>query len=166
MSTAIAASTTPTQSRREWRGQALLFAAAYLLYGAARWVCVGDIGTARRHAHWIVDLERGLSANVEGGVQGALTGTPAIWLLNHVYIAAQLVVVPGARGCSEPSRRVRGGGRTRAGGRDALARDAHRVALLGPARHAGGRRDRQSLRLRRGRRPGHDSGRLRHRSRR
>ena len=85
-----------TQAQREWRSQAFLFACAYLLYSAARWVCVGDIGTATQHARWIVDLEQGTRSNIESSVQGALTGTPVIWLLNHVYVAAQLVVLPGS----------------------------------------------------------------------
>jgi hypothetical protein len=96
VSTAAAVAIAPPRARREWRSQAFLFACAYLLYSAARWVCVGDTATATRHAYWIVNLEADFRANVESGVQRTVTGTPLIWLLNHVYIAAQLVVVPGA----------------------------------------------------------------------
>jgi membrane-associated phospholipid phosphatase len=96
VSTAAAISVPAGHTRREWRRQAGLFLAAYLLYSAARWICVGDTATATRHAHWIVDLEKSLRANVESGVQQSLTGTPLLWLLNHVYIAAQLIVVPGS----------------------------------------------------------------------
>jgi hypothetical protein len=81
---------------RPGRRELLLFGAAYLLYSLARWVCIGDTDVATRHAHWIVDLERSASIDVEGSVQRGLEGTPLIWLLNHLYIAAQLVVVPGA----------------------------------------------------------------------
>jgi membrane-associated phospholipid phosphatase len=73
-----------------------LFAAAYLAYSAARWLCVGDLETAQDHARWILDLERAALVDVEAGVQDALTGTPLLWLLNHLYLLAQLAVVPGA----------------------------------------------------------------------
>jgi PAP2 superfamily len=69
---------------------------AYLLYSAARWVTVGDLGTAKAHAEWIVGVERDLHVEIEASVQRALEGTWVLWLLNHFYIAAQLVVVPGA----------------------------------------------------------------------
>ena len=73
-----------------------LFVLAYLLYSAGRWVAVGDLGTATRHAHSILDLERHLGVAVEATVQRALENTPELWVLNHLYLAAQLVVVPGA----------------------------------------------------------------------
>ena len=79
-----------------WRRQVGLFAGAYLAYSAARWLCVGDLETARDHAHWIADLERATFVDVEASVQDGLTGTPILWLLNHLYLLAQLVVVPGA----------------------------------------------------------------------
>jgi PAP2 superfamily len=78
------------------RAQLALFGFAYLLYSAARWVTVGDLSTARAHAEWIVHLEDHLGVADEARVQDALRGTWAIWLLNHLYLAAQLVVVPGA----------------------------------------------------------------------
>src|SRR3954447_17266038 len=73
-----------------------LFLLAYLLYSGARWLTVGDLGAARAHARWIVDLEDHLGVADEATVQHALSGTFAIWLLNHLYLAAQLIVVPGA----------------------------------------------------------------------
>jgi PAP2 superfamily len=73
-----------------------LFAGAYLAYSAARWVCVGDLASARAHADWILDLERAAHVDVEETVQEGLTGTALLWLLNHLYLVAQLVVVPGA----------------------------------------------------------------------
>jgi hypothetical protein len=79
-----------------WRRQVGLFAAAYLAYSAARWIAVGDLATAREHADRILDLERDLNADIESAVQEGLTGTPLLWLLNHLYLLAQLVVVPGA----------------------------------------------------------------------
>jgi hypothetical protein len=73
-----------------------IFALAYLLYSMARWITVGDLPTAVANAHWIVDFERSLGVNIEDPVQQALSGTTAIWFLNHVYLAAQLVVLPGS----------------------------------------------------------------------
>jgi PAP2 superfamily protein len=78
------------------RAQLALFGFAYLLYSAARWVTVGDLSTARAHAEWIVHLEDHLGIADEASVQDALRGTWAIWALNHAYLAAQLIVVPGA----------------------------------------------------------------------
>jgi PAP2 superfamily len=79
-----------------WLRQALLFLTAYLLYGASRWVMTGDQATALEHARWIVELEDTLGVAVEASVQQALDGTPLLWLLNHAYVAAQLLVVPAA----------------------------------------------------------------------
>ena len=73
-----------------------LFLLAYLVYSAARWVTVGDLGAARAHAAWILHLEDHLGVADEASVQRALSGTWAIWVLNHLYLVAQLVVVPAA----------------------------------------------------------------------
>jgi membrane-associated phospholipid phosphatase len=81
---------------RTGRGQLLLFLGAYVLYSMSRHVAVGDLDIATRHAHWIVDLERAIAADVEQSVQSALGSSVMLWLLNHVYLAAQLIVVPGA----------------------------------------------------------------------
>jgi len=78
------------------RRQVGLFLLAYLVYSAARWAFIGDLPTARDHAAWIVDVEQRLGVATEASVQHALTGTWILWLLNHAYVAAQLVVVPGA----------------------------------------------------------------------
>jgi membrane-associated phospholipid phosphatase len=85
-----------TRLSRRARVQLGIFALAYLLYSAARWLTIGDLSTAREHANWILDLEHRLGLAVEASVQQALTGTVALWLLNHLYLAAQLVVLPGA----------------------------------------------------------------------
>jgi hypothetical protein len=79
-----------------WLRQALLFLAAYLLYGASRWVVTGDQENALEHARWIVELEQTLGVAVEASVQQALDGTVLLWLLNHAYVAAQVGVVPAA----------------------------------------------------------------------
>lgn len=76
------------------RAQIALFALAYLVYSAARFVTVGDLPTAREHAQWIVDLERSTGTLVEASVQQALTGSWLLWVLNHLYLAAQLAVIP------------------------------------------------------------------------
>jgi PAP2 superfamily len=77
------------------RKQIGIFVLAYLLYSAARWVTVGDLHTARVHADWILELERSTGTAVEASVQRALEGTWILWLLNHLYLAAQLIVLPG-----------------------------------------------------------------------
>jgi PAP2 superfamily len=73
-----------------------VFLLAYLVYSAARWVTIGELDVAQANADWIMDLERQLGVATEASVQGALTGTWVLWLLNHLYLAAQLVVLPGA----------------------------------------------------------------------
>src|SRR3954451_15296230 len=78
------------------RTQIGLFGLAYLLYSAARWVTVGDLPSAQAHAQWILHAERHVGVATEASVQHSLSGTWAIWVLNHLYLAAQLVVVPGA----------------------------------------------------------------------
>ena len=77
-----------------WRKQLSIFLAAYLLYDAARWIFSSDLGQARRHAEWIVDLERSVHVAIEGSVQRALDSGAPSWILSNVYLAAQLVVLP------------------------------------------------------------------------
>jgi PAP2 superfamily protein len=69
---------------------------AYALYSAARFVTKGDLTVAQAHAEWILGVERDLGVASEASVQRALTGSPVLWVLNHLYLIAQLVVVPGA----------------------------------------------------------------------
>ena len=78
------------------RTQLGVFLAAYVLYDVARWITVGEITPATEHAHWVLDLERSLGVAVEHSVQNALDGGAATWLLSNVYLAAQLVVLPGS----------------------------------------------------------------------
>jgi hypothetical protein len=78
------------------RAQLGIFLVAYLVYSAARWLTVGDLGVATANAHWILDLEHRLGLADEASIQASLTGTWMLWLLNHLYLAAQLVVLPGA----------------------------------------------------------------------
>jgi hypothetical protein len=85
----------PTLSPRA-RAQLGIFLLAYLLYSAARFVTIGDLGVATHNAEWIIDLEDKLGLAFEASVQQDLTGTVFLWVLNHLYLAAQLVVLPGA----------------------------------------------------------------------
>src|SRR4051794_229507 len=77
------------------RRELFLFLGAYLAYSTSRYLSVGDLTTATDHAQWVVGVQRSLGVNVEASVQSALHGTAAIWILNNLYLAAQLVVVPG-----------------------------------------------------------------------
>jgi len=77
------------------RRELFLFLGAYLAYSTSRYLSVGDLTTATDHAQWVVDVQRSVGVNVEASVQSALHGTVAIWILNNLYLAAQLVVVPG-----------------------------------------------------------------------
>jgi len=76
--------------------QVALFFLAYLVYSGARYFTIGDLGDATANAHWIVGFEDDFGMGIESAVQTALTGTAVLWVLNHVYLAAQLVVLPGA----------------------------------------------------------------------
>ena len=80
---------------RGWT-QVGVFVLAYVVYSIARWLTVGELPAATANAEWIVDLERSVALDVEASVQDALTGSTALWILNHLYLAAQLVVLPGA----------------------------------------------------------------------
>lgn len=83
-------------ARRSWPREIWLFAAAYCAYGLARWFATGETVDAVANAHAIVSLQAGIGMDVEDAVQGALMGTGWLWLLSHLYLAAQFVVLPGA----------------------------------------------------------------------
>jgi len=76
------------------RAQIGLFLFAYLVYSAARFVTIGDLPSAQEHARWIVDVERSTGTGFEASVQEAFTGTWVMWVLNHLYLIAQLGVIP------------------------------------------------------------------------
>ena len=76
------------------RAQIGLFLFAYLVYSAARFVTIGDLPSAQDHARWIVDLENSTGTGVESSVQNAFSGTWMMWVLNHLYLIAQLGVIP------------------------------------------------------------------------
>jgi hypothetical protein len=77
------------------RRELFLFLGAYLLYSTSRYVSVGDLTTATDHARWVVGLQKSIGVNVESSVQTALHGSWVIWVLNNLYLAAQIIVVPG-----------------------------------------------------------------------
>ena len=81
---------------RRHRAELAMFAGAYVLYNAGRWVTAGEIGPATCNAHWIWHAEQALGVAIEHSVQSGLQGTVSMWLLSHIYLAAQLVVLPGA----------------------------------------------------------------------
>jgi membrane-associated phospholipid phosphatase len=78
------------------RVQLGLFLLAYLLYSAARWVTVGDLSVAKTNADWIMSFEHHLGVASEASIQHGLEGTWMLWVLNHLYLAAQLIVLPGS----------------------------------------------------------------------
>ncbi|MDA0174748.1 phosphatase PAP2 family protein [Solirubrobacter taibaiensis] len=65
-----------------------LFGAAYLLYNAGRGVTSGQMDLALSNAQWVVAAQGGVG--LEREVQAAVGGA----LLSHVYLAAQIVVLP------------------------------------------------------------------------
>jgi membrane-associated phospholipid phosphatase len=75
-----------------WRRELLLFGAAYLLYNAGRGITSGQTDLAIANANWVIDAQGG--TGFERSVQDALGG---LWmtLLSHIYLAAQIVVLPG-----------------------------------------------------------------------
>ena len=73
-----------------------LFAGAYLLYNVGRWLTVGDMDTAVANAEWIVRSEETLGLAIERSVQDGLQGGLSMWVLSHLYLAAQFLVLPGA----------------------------------------------------------------------
>jgi membrane-associated phospholipid phosphatase len=78
------------------RTQLLLFAAVYVVYLAGRWATAGDMSAALTHAGWVIDAEQATGIAVERSLQRSLDGGVTMWLLSNVYLAAQLVVLPGA----------------------------------------------------------------------
>jgi hypothetical protein len=99
---AAPAATRPSEPRaawhtgRAWTWQTTLLAlvVAYVTYTVAKLLTADDLGAARSNALWVVGLERSLGVAVEGPVQQALDAPALVWLFNHLYMAAQFIVVP------------------------------------------------------------------------
>jgi membrane-associated phospholipid phosphatase len=68
----------------------------YGLYHAGRWLFAGRGQVAREHADQVIHVERSLHIAIEASVQRALDAPVLSWLLANLYLAAQLVVLPGA----------------------------------------------------------------------
>src|SRR3954447_24729396 len=85
----------PPLSARAWR-QIGLFLFAYAVYSAARFVTIGDLGDAKANAAWIVSFEHTFHLGVEATVQHTFDGSWVIWILNRLYLLAQLGVIPAA----------------------------------------------------------------------
>ena len=78
------------------RRELFLFLGAYLLYSTSRYVSVGDLCTATGHAEWIVNLQQSIGVNIESlRADRRSTARGVIWVLNNLYLAAQIIVVPG-----------------------------------------------------------------------
>jgi PAP2 superfamily len=71
-----------------------LFLLAYVIYTAARFVTIGDLGDAKVNAAWIVTFEHTFHLGVEATVQHALDGSWLLWILNRLYLLAQMFVIP------------------------------------------------------------------------
>jgi hypothetical protein len=79
---------------RRAHAQIGLFLLAYVVYTVARFFTIGDLASATANAHWIVNLQNALGIGVEASVQRALDGTWVMWVLNRLYLVAQLGVIP------------------------------------------------------------------------
>src|SRR3954452_8602746 len=78
------------------RAQIGLFLLAYVVYTVARFFTIGDLADAKHNADWVVGVENTFSIGFEASVQHALDGTWLIWVLNRLYLIAQLGVMPAA----------------------------------------------------------------------
>lgn len=91
---ASGAAITGAPARRHWKREVAAFALVYVVYSLARGFSTGSIETALENAQWIIGVQADLGLNVESAVQQALLDLPAIAVLNGLYLAAQLAVVP------------------------------------------------------------------------
>jgi hypothetical protein len=78
------------------RAQIGLFVLAYLIYSAARFVTIGDLSSAQDNALWIVNLQDSVGMGIEASWQNALDTGWLMWVFNHLYLIAQLGVIPAA----------------------------------------------------------------------
>ena len=79
---------------RGWGREALIFAAAYLVYQLCRTVATGAEPLAVANAHRVLGAEAFLGIDVEAGAQAAFDGTIWMTALSWVYLLAQPVVIP------------------------------------------------------------------------
>src|SRR4051794_31195088 len=71
-----------------------LFLLAYAVYTLARVATIGDLASAKANAAWIVSFEHTFPLGVESTVQHTFDGSWVIWILNRLYLLAQLGVIP------------------------------------------------------------------------
>jgi membrane-associated phospholipid phosphatase len=90
----VSGASTADSARRDWARQFLIFLAAYLVYEAARWLTTGSSSAAAANAYRVFRVEGDFGFDVESTLQDALVDLPVMTLLNYVYLAAQLAVVP------------------------------------------------------------------------
>ena len=83
-------------SRRSVSRELAVLVGLYLLYDAVRWLPAGEGARAHADAHWILSAERLAGVAIERSLQRALSFGAASWTLACVYLAAQLLVLPGA----------------------------------------------------------------------
>jgi hypothetical protein len=70
--------------------------AVYLFYVAARWLAAGSYPAALEHARELWRLEHRLRFAIEPDVQRAFLHTALLPVFNHLYLAAQNLVLPAA----------------------------------------------------------------------
>src|ERR1700754_984201 len=75
------------------RAQIGLFLLAYAVYTVARFFTIGDLASAKDNAFWIVDVEKTFHVAFEASVQQAFDGSWVIWVLNRLYLLAQLGII-------------------------------------------------------------------------
>ncbi len=80
--------------RRRGPVELWFFVAAYVAYNGSRWIITGHETIAQANTRSIVELEQSLGIAIEGGVQRLFDGDVLTWLLSHLYVAAQFVVLP------------------------------------------------------------------------
>ena len=83
-----------TTRSRGWGREALIFAAAYLVYQLCRTVATGAEPLAVENAHRVLGAEAVLGIDVEAAAQRALDGTVWLTALSWIYLLAQPVVIP------------------------------------------------------------------------
>ncbi len=134
MSVAAATARTAPLPRRRWQVELRMFLVAYLVYTAARWIFVGDLGggegarsldlrprAGRRHGRRGLRPGRSTRPSCRGASQQPLPGRaagggpgPVVWLdrrspvvyreLRNTVVATWLIAVPASR-CSRSRRR-------------------------------------------------------------
>src|ERR1051325_5669201 len=72
-------------ARLEWLRELLLFVLADAVFEVCRGLSRGSASAALTDAHRVAGAERALGLDIEGSVQHAFLGTPALTALDWVY---------------------------------------------------------------------------------